>query len=183
MSRPASVEGLLREAAPRALGALVRRFGDFAEAEDAVQEASIAAVRQWPTQGTPENPVGWLVHVACRRMTDSLRSERARRRREGLLAAMEIPGPPGEQRAGRHARADVHVLPSSAHAGLGDRLDAAGRGGLTTAEIASAFLVPEATMAQRIARAKRSITAEHPLRMPGGSEWGARLGRSCACST
>src|SRR6478609_9144264 len=87
MRRPADTEDLLREAAPRVLAAVVRRFGDFADSEDAVQEAMIDAARQWPTQGTPENPVGWLVHVASRRMTDRIRSDSARRGREDAVAA------------------------------------------------------------------------------------------------
>src|SRR3954447_12264558 len=83
------IEGLLRESAPRPLAAVARRFGDFADAEDAVQEAMVEAARQWPAQGLPENPGGWLVHVAARRMTDRIRSETARRRREQEAAAEE----------------------------------------------------------------------------------------------
>ena len=75
MSRPPAIEDLLREAAPQVLAAVVRRFHDFADSEDAVQEALIAATGQWPAQGTPDNPMGWLIHVASRRMTDRLRSE------------------------------------------------------------------------------------------------------------
>jgi len=176
VSRPPRTEDLLREAAPQVLGAVVRRFGDFADSEDAVQEALVAATTQWPAQGTPENPVGWLIHVASRRMTDRLRSEEARRRREGLVAAEERPAPepgPGHD--------DTLVLmfmcchpaltPASAIA-----LTLRAVAGLTTAEIANAFLVPEATMAQRISRAKQSIkTSAAPFRMPTGSEWAGRL--------
>jgi RNA polymerase sigma factor (sigma-70 family) len=176
VSRPPRTEDLLREAAPQVLGAVVRRFGDFADSEDAVQEALVAATTQWPAQGTPENPVGWLIHVASRRMTDRLRSEEARRRREGLVAAEERPAPepgPGHD--------DTLVLmfmcchpaltPASAIA-----LTLRAVAGLTTAEIANAFLVPEATMAQRISRAKQSIkTSAVPFRMPTGSEWAGRL--------
>ena len=79
----------MREAAPQALAAVVRRFGDFADSEDAVQEALIEASEQWPSQGTPESPVGWLIHVASRRMTDRIRSEQARRRREAEAALRE----------------------------------------------------------------------------------------------
>jgi predicted RNA polymerase sigma factor len=94
------IEGLLREAAPRALAAVARRFGDFADAEDAVQEATIDAARQWPAQGLPENPTGWLIHVASRRMTDRIRSEAARRNREEAVAAGEpAPGGPEEEQA------------------------------------------------------------------------------------
>ena len=150
MSRPPSIEDLLREAAPQVLGAGVRRFGDFADFEDAVQEALVAAATGWPAQGRPENPVGWLIHVASRRMTDRLRSEAARRRREGLVATEERPAT--EPAAGHD---DTLVLmfmcchpaltPASAIA-----LTLRAVAGLTTAEIANAFLVPEATMAQRI---------------------------------
>src|SRR5689334_10627822 len=82
-------ELLLRELAPQVLGAVVRRCGDFAAAEDAVQEALLAAAVQWPNEGIPENPRGWLIQVAIRRMTDQLRSDISRRRRE-TLAAMEV---------------------------------------------------------------------------------------------
>ena len=91
MSRRAAIEDLLREAAPQVLGAVVRRFGDFADSEDAVQEAMLEAATSWPARGTPDNPVGWLIHVASRRMTDRMRSEGARRRREELAAAQEPP--------------------------------------------------------------------------------------------
>jgi len=176
VSRPPSIEDLLREAAPQVLGAGVRRFGDFADFEDAVQEALVAAATGWPAQGRPENPVGWLIHVASRRMTDRLRSEAARRRREGLVATEERPAT--EPAAGHD---DTLVLmfmcchpaltPASAIA-----LTLRAVAGLTTAEIANAFLVPEATMAQRISRAKQSIkTSAVPFRMPTGSEWAGRL--------
>ena len=79
-------ENLLRELAPQVLGAVVRRFGDFSAAEDAVQEALLAAATQWPEQGMPDNPRGWLIHVAARRMTDQLRAETARRQRETVVA-------------------------------------------------------------------------------------------------
>ncbi len=176
MTRPASIEDLLREAAPQALGAVVRRFGDFADSEDTVQEALIAAAQQWPAQGTPDNPVGWLIHVASRRMTDQLRSEEARRRREGLAAAREVPV--ADPAPGRD---DTLVLmfmcchpaltPASAIA-----LTLRAIGGLTTAEIAAAFLVPEPTMAQRISRAKQRMKASAiPFRLPTGAERAERL--------
>ena len=82
-------ENLLRELAPQVLGAVVRRFGDFAAAEDAVQEALLAAATQWPLDGAPENPRGWLIQVAVRRMTDRLRADLARRRRETIVAMQE----------------------------------------------------------------------------------------------
>ena len=84
-------EHLLRELAPQVLGAVVRRFGDFAAAEDAVQEALLAAAMQWPEEGVPDNPRGWLIHVAARRMTDHVRAELARRRREAVVV-MQVAG-------------------------------------------------------------------------------------------
>ncbi|WP_405526230.1 sigma-70 family RNA polymerase sigma factor [Streptomyces avidinii] len=160
-------EDLLRRLAPQVLGALVRRYGHFDAAEDAVQEALLAAARQWPVEGRPANPRGWLIRVASRRLTDQLRSEEARRRREETAAALtprdEFVAPsPGESRA--PAEDDtLALLFLSCRADLAP----AGRialtlravGGLTTAEIARALLVPEATMAQRISRAKRRIKA------------------------
>src|SRR4051794_11930031 len=99
LQRNHEIEGLLRESAPRALAAVARRFGDFADAEDAVQEAMIDAARQWPAQGLPENPAGWLIHVASRRMTDRIRSDVARRDREqAMVAGTASPTAPGEAR-------------------------------------------------------------------------------------
>src|SRR4051812_1974790 len=95
-ARNHEIEGLLRDSAPRALAAVARRFGDFAGAEDAVQEATIDAARQWPAQGLPENPTGWLVHVASRRMPDRIRSDLARRDREQAVAVGSPAVPPGE---------------------------------------------------------------------------------------
>ncbi|MET9694547.1 sigma-70 family RNA polymerase sigma factor [Streptomyces sp. NPDC006514] len=163
---PAS-EDLLRRLAPQVLGALVHRYGHFDEAEDAVQEALLAAARQWPEEGRPANPRGWLIRVASRRLTDQLRSEEARRRREETAAALTprdefVAPPPGEGRA--PAEDDTLALLFLC---CRAELPPAGRialtlravGGLTTAEIARALLVPEATMAQRISRAKRRIKA------------------------
>ena len=158
----ASSEHLLRELAPQVLGAVIRRFHDFAAAEDAVQEAMIAAVLQWPTEGIPENPRGWLIQVASRRMTDQLRSEMARRRRETTEAAMAEAVMPVIDLQPDTDQDDTLILffmcchpaltSSSAIA-----LTLRAVGGLTTAEIAHAFLVPESTMAQRISRAKQTI--------------------------
>jgi RNA polymerase sigma factor (sigma-70 family) len=175
VSRPPSTEDLLREAAPQVLGAVVRRFGDFAESEDSVQEALVAAATQWPAQGVPENPVGWLIHVASRRMTDRLRSEEARRRREGVAVGEEPTLDPqvdhDDTLALMFMCCHPALTPASAIA-----LTLRAVGGLTTAEIASAFMVPEATMAQRISRAKEKIKASaEPFRMPTGSEWAPRL--------
>ncbi|HEX6921020.1 MAG TPA: sigma-70 family RNA polymerase sigma factor [Actinomycetes bacterium] len=175
MIQRSGTEDLLRELAPQVLGAVVRRFGDFAAAEDAVQEALLAAVLQWPAEGMPDNPRGWLIAVAARRMTDQLRSDESRRRREALVAGLEVPG------AESSDRDDTLILlfmcchpsltPASAIA-----LTLRAVGGLTTAEIAKAFMVPEATMAQRISRAKQRIKASGlPFRMPTHDEWAERL--------
>ena len=174
-----SAEHLLRELTPRVLGAVMRRFSDFAATEDAVQEALLAAALQWPREGMPKSPVGWLIQVASRRMTDHLRREQARRRREALASTQE----PADQHlitAADSGPAIEHddtlillfmcchpaLTPASAIA-----LTLRAVGGLTTAEIAHAFLVPEATMAQRISRAKQSIkTSGVPFRMPEGAQ-------------
>ncbi|MGA8598502.1 MAG: sigma-70 family RNA polymerase sigma factor, partial [Bryobacteraceae bacterium] len=174
-------EHLIRELVPQVLGAVVRRFRDFAAAEDAVQEALAAAAVQWPKDGVPENPRGWLIQVASRRMTDYLRSESARRRRETAAATEAEHLAPGLGLENEAGRDDTLILlfmcchaaltPSSAIA-----LTLRAVGGLTTAEIANAFLVPEATMAQRITRAKRTIKVSGaPFRLPTREEQGQRL--------
>jgi RNA polymerase sigma factor (sigma-70 family) len=179
-----SGENLLRELAPQVLGAVIRRFRDFSAAEDAVQEALLAASQQWPRDGVPANPRGWLIQVAARRMTDYLRAELARRRRE-YLVVMEAP--PHEQAAPAPDQIDdLHdddalvllfmcchpsLTPSSAIA-----LTLRAVGGLTTAEIANAFLVPEATMAQRISRAKQKVKSSGVgFQMPTPAERTERL--------
>ena len=178
----AGIEHLLRDLAPQVLGAVLRRYRDFAAGEDAVQEALVAASLQWPRDGVPANPRGWLIRVASRSMTDQIRSETARRRRE-TVAALET-----EQTvtpAGQDDLAEQDdtlallflcchpaLTPSSAIA-----LTLRAVGGLTTAEIAKAFLVPEATMAQRISRAKQSIKSSGvPFQAPTGEERAERLG-------
>ncbi|HEY4377539.1 MAG TPA: sigma-70 family RNA polymerase sigma factor, partial [Acidimicrobiales bacterium] len=145
---------------PRVLGRLVRRYGNFDACEDAVQEAMVAAAAQWPRDGLPENPYGWLVTVASRRLTDELRREEARRRREDKVAeraAAEEPDPVLEHDD------TLTVLFLCCHPELSPpsqlALTLRAVGGLTTAEIAHAFLVPESTMAQRISRAKQRIRA------------------------
>jgi len=166
----AGSEHLLRELAPQVLGAVLRRFRDFTAAEDAVQEALVAAALQWPHDGVPDNPRAWLIQVASRRMTDHVRSEVARRRRETAVAMHADPLTPAAELATEQD--DTLILlfmcchpaltPSSAIA-----LTLRAVGGLTTAEIANAFLVPEATMAQRISRAKQTIkTSGVPFRWP-----------------
>src|SRR6187551_3690935 len=157
-------ERLLRELAPQVLAAVVRRYGDFGAAEDAVQEALTAAAFQWPRTGVPENPRAWLIQVAARKYTDQIRSESARRRRETKLVVETAPEenlvpPPDELPV---AQDDALVLLfMCCHPALtrptAIALTLRAAGGLTTAEIASAFLVPESTMAQRISRAKQSI--------------------------
>jgi len=176
-----SSEHLLRELAPQVLGAVIRRFRDFAAAEDAVQEALVAAAMQWPREGFPGNPRAWLIQVATRRMTDHLRSELARRRRETTAAGQSGYVAPAAEIENETEQDDTLILifmcchpaltPSSAIA-----LTLRAVGGLTTAEIANAFLVPEATMAQRISRAKRSIKASGvPFRLPTNQERAERL--------
>jgi RNA polymerase sigma factor (sigma-70 family) len=167
-----SLEQLLRELAPQVLSPVVRRFRDFAAAEDAVQEALIAATEQWPRDGVPANPRGWLIQVASRRMTDHIRSEVARRRREEVAAgeAERLASP--VENGVESGEDDTLVLlfmcchpaltPASAIA-----LTLRAVGGLTTGEIANAFLVPEATMAQRISRAKQNIKESRiPFQLP-----------------
>jgi RNA polymerase sigma factor (sigma-70 family) len=173
-------EHLLRELAPQVLGAVARRFRDFSSAEDAVQDAMIAAFTQWPKEGVPENPRGWLIQVACRRMTDQLRSEIARRERETAVAAetenvtsleIEADMDPDDTLVLLFMCCHRALTPSSAIA-----LTLRAVGGLTTAEIANAFMVPEATMAQRISRAKQTIKASGvPFRLPSQPERIERL--------
>ena len=181
----ARVEDLLRELAPQVLGIVMRRrFGDFSAAEDAVQEALIAAAAQWPRDGLPENPRAWLIQVAVRRMTDQVRSESARRRREALVAG---PVPLGLQVTPALETIDevggddtLILLFMCSHPALtrpsAIALTLRAVGGLTTAEIARAFLVPESTMAQRISRAKATIKSSGvPFGMPSAAERAARL--------
>jgi len=170
------IEDLLRELTPRVLGAVVRRFRDFAAAEDAVQEALLAAATQWPGEGLPESPQAWLIRVASRKLTDQIRSEVARRRRE-TTAAMEagyvIPAP--EIEAEVSSDDTLQLIYLCCHPALtrssAIALTLRAVGGLSTSEIARAFLVPEATMAQRISRAKQTIQESGiQFRLPTGSE-------------
>jgi RNA polymerase sigma factor (sigma-70 family) len=177
----AQFENLLRELAPQVLGAVTRRFHDFAAAEDAVQEALLAAALQWPRQGVPDNPRGWLIQVAGRRMIDAVRSEEARRRREETAASEVTQLAASVDLKPELEQDDTLTLlfmcchpsltPSSAIA-----LTLRAVGGLTTAEIANAFLVPEATMAQRIGRAKATIKASGvPFELPTREAQAQRL--------
>jgi RNA polymerase sigma factor (sigma-70 family) len=161
----ARIEGLLRELAPQALGALARRYGQFDACEDAVQEALLAAATQWPEEGIPDNPRGWLITVASRRLTDEIRGDTARRRREAATAALIPPEAlvtrPPDIDDGPEQDDTLTLLFLCCHPSLSPPSQVAltlrAVGGLTTAQIATAFLVPEATMAQRISRAKASI--------------------------
>jgi RNA polymerase sigma factor (sigma-70 family) len=178
------VEDLLRQFAPQVLGSLVRRYGHFDLAEDAVQEALLAAALQWPEQGIPENPRGWLITVAVRRLTDELRSDEARRRREERVAA-ELPRehvepPPDPEQVPAREDDTLTLFFLCAHPALSPASQLAltlrAVGGLATAEIARAFLVPDATIAQRISRAKQQIKASHiPFTLPAESERAERL--------
>jgi len=195
-------ENLLRELAPQVLGAVIRRFGDFGAAEDAVQEALLAATLQWPKEGLPDNPRGWLIQVAARRVTDHLRSESARRRRETVAAtdppslassgsSFGVASPLSDYSIGsifgtagstRQAEQDdtLVLLFMCCHPSLTSSsavaLTLRAVGGLTTAEIARAFLVPESTMAQRVSRAKQTIKSSGvPFSLPTRAERAERL--------
>lgn len=180
-STDAAFEHLLRELAPQVLGVVIRRFRDFAAAEDAVQEALLAAALQWPTEGVPDNPRAWLIQVAGRRMTDAIRAELARRRRETAVAAeLEYLTPAAEIDSGAEQDDTLILLFMCCHPALTPpsaiALTLRAVGGLTTAEIASAFLVPEATMAQRISRAKHTIKSSGvPFQLPTDAERAQRL--------
>ncbi|WP_194819028.1 RNA polymerase sigma factor [Nocardia sp. XZ_19_385] len=169
-------EDLLRELAPQVLGALVRRFGDFDTAEDALQEALLAAATQWPEEGLPDNPRGWLIQVAQRRMADVVRAEVARRRRETTVFDREVDDAEAVDRDDTLAMYFLCCHPALSDAAA-IALTLRAVGGLTTAEIANAFLLPEATMAQRITRAKKKLsTLDRPFARPGDAEWRNRLG-------
>ncbi|MDQ1710441.1 MAG: hypothetical protein QOG49_1826 [Frankiaceae bacterium] len=176
MTADDSIEDLLREFAPQVLGALVRRHGQFDACEDAVQEALLAAAVQWQRDGVPDQPRSWLLTVASRRLVDAWRSDSARRRRELVVTALEpVPGEPLD------VDDTLTLLFLCCHPALSApsqmALTLRAVGGLTTAEIARAFLVPEATMAQRISRAKQTIRASAPgFDLPDSLERSARLG-------
>jgi RNA polymerase sigma factor (sigma-70 family) len=171
---PSGVEDLLREAAPQVLGVLARRYGDFAAAEDAVQEALLTAALRWPRDGVPENPNAWLLQAATRRLIDQYRSDRSRRVRESA-AAQEPQAPQVPDRDDTLTVLFMCCHPSLTPASA-IALTLRAVGGLTTAEIASAFLVDEATMAQRISRAKQRIKASSvPFRPPTPEERPAAL--------
>ena len=177
MSTAPAFDDLLRGLAPQVLGAIVRRYGHFDACEDAVQEAMLAAAVQWPDQGVPQNPRGWLVTVASRRVTDQLRSDQARRRREDTTAAFA----PRDELEVPDRDDTLTLLFLCCHPALSPpsqlALTLRAVGGLTTAQIASAFLVPEATMAQRISRAKQRIKSTGiPFELPAEAERAERMG-------
>ncbi len=153
---------------------LVRRSGDLADAQDALQEALLAAATQWPVDGVPDNPHGWLVVVGQRRLVDAWRSQESRRRREALVASPEaVVDPPDGDDSLLLLFGCCHpaLSPASAVA-----LTLRSVGGLSTAEIARAFLVPEATMAQRLSRSRRILRElEEPFLMPSATEYPERL--------
>ncbi|MFD5250015.1 RNA polymerase sigma factor [Amycolatopsis sp. NPDC058340] len=176
MKTDRQVEALLRELAPQVIGLLVRKHGQFDACEDAVQEALLSAAQQWPEQGIPASPKSWLATVASRRLVDEWRSESARRRREENDALMDVAGP------GDASDSDdtLTVLFLCCHPSLSApsqlALTLRAVGGLTTGEIATAFLVPESTLAQRISRAKQTIKkAGAAFVLPPSAELGERL--------
>lgn len=180
--REREIEGLLRQLSPQVLGVVVRRYGHFEDAEEATQEALLAAATRWPVDGIPASPRAWLITVASRRLTDLLRNEQARRRREHEVAQHTLPeewlAPAADQAVNPD---DTLVLlfmcchPSLAPASQ-IALTLRAVGGLTTAEVARAFLVSEATMTRRITRAKQAIrNSGIPFRMPAGREQEERL--------
>jgi RNA polymerase sigma factor (sigma-70 family) len=169
------VEDLLRELAPQVLGALTRRSRDFDASEDAVQEALLAASSRWPGDGIPAKPFGWLLQTAARRMIDQRRSEQSRRQRETLASLLEASPPEISDKDDTlivlFMCCHPALTPASAIA-----LTLRAVGGLTTTEIASAFLVSEATMAQRISRAKQRIKdSGMSFTMPAREDQSARL--------
>ena len=176
MSTPTAVEVLLRELAPQAVAALTRRYGDFDLCEDAVQEALLSASQAWPKEGIPDSPRGWLITVASRRRIELWRADAARRRREETVAVLEEAGAPmaastDDSLALVMLCCHPALTPSSQVA-----LTLRAVGGLTTAEIARSFLVPEATIAQRISRAKQRIRdAGATFTMPDDAQRSSRL--------
>jgi RNA polymerase sigma factor (sigma-70 family) len=171
-----AIEDLLRELAPQVLGLLVRRYHDFTDTEDALQEAMLAAASQWPDDGVPDNPRGWLITVSARRLADMWRSDEARRQRETRVAASEP-----TTAAGVSTQDDsLMLLFMCCHPALPPAsaipLTLRAVGGLSTAEIARAFLVPEDTIAKRISRAKQRIkTSAIPLTLPDATALAQRL--------
>jgi RNA polymerase sigma factor (sigma-70 family) len=183
--QPADAVGdLLRELAPQVLGTLIRRYGQFDRCEDATQEALLAAAVQWPADGRPANPRGWLLTVASRRLIDEMRSEHSRRQREDqaylTTPHSELVGAAADAEPTSDRDDSLALLFGCCHPSLSPpsqiALTLRAVGGLTTAQIAAAFLVPEATMAQRISRAKQTIkTSGVPFAVREGPQRGERL--------
>jgi len=177
------IEDLLRDLAPQVLGALVRRYGHFDAAEDAMQEALLAAATQWQAESKPDDPRAWLIQAASRRLIDQLRSEQSRRRREEAVA-VRVPRDhylsPAADAVGVDGDDSLMLLFLCCHPALTAASQVAltlrAVGGLTTAEIARAYVVPEATMAQRISRAKQRVSAAGAtFRLPEPDRWRERL--------
>ncbi len=183
MVSAAEAEDLLRPLAPQVLGAVVRRYGHFDLAEDATQEALLAASVQWPRDGLPQNPKAWLISVASRRLTDMLRSEQARRRREDAVAEWGITGhgtAQVDERQPGEADDTLILLFMCCHPSLSTASQVAltlrAVGGLSAAEIARALLGSEQTVARRITRAKQSIkNSGIPFALPAPDELAGRL--------
>jgi RNA polymerase sigma factor (sigma-70 family) len=181
----AEIGHLLRDLGPRVLAVLARRHADFSAAEDAVQEALMAAAAHWPNDGVPDNPRGWLYHVATRRLVDHARREVARRKRERVATSELIEDELAVAAADDEPSAEqddaLALLVMCCHPALTPTsaiaLTLRAVSGLSTSEIASAFLVPEATMAQRISRAKQTIKSSSAPRfeLPGAAERAPRL--------
>ncbi len=172
----AHIEALLRELAPQALARLTRRYGDFDGCEDAVQEALVAAARQWPSEGVPDNPRGWLITVASRRLIETVRGETARRRREE--AAARLDPEPSAPAAGTDDSLTLVLLCCHPTLSVPSQVALTLRavGGLTTGEIARAYLVPEPTIGQRISRAKQKLKASGAeFRLPPAEEQPLRV--------
>jgi RNA polymerase sigma factor (sigma-70 family) len=170
-----AIEDLLRELTPQVLGALVRRYGRFEGCEDAVQEAVLAAAVQWPAEGLPGHPRAWLTTVASRRLIDAVRSDSARREREEQVWAAEVVPEDVPDTDDTLVLLFLCCHPTLTAASQ-TALTLRAVGGLTTAEIARAFLVPEATMAARISRAKQRVRAAgSTFELPGGAEREERL--------
>jgi RNA polymerase sigma factor (sigma-70 family) len=178
------IEDLLRPLAPQVLGTLVRRYGHFDLAEDAVQEALLAAATQWPAEGAPANPLAWLVTVASRRLTDLLRSELARRRREDAIVERTLAADrfaPAADAVAEDADDTLILLFMCCHPSLTQASQIAltlrALGGLSTADVARALLVPEDTITRRLSRAKQTITDSGiGFRLPSKAEREDRLG-------
>ena len=174
---PRPVDDLWRRVAPQVTAALVRRYGDVGRAEDAVQEALLAAARQWPQQGVPDDPTAWLVRVASRRLVDAWRSDSARDAREGRLAPPEedLVAPPADRRDPSAQDDTLVLLLLCCHPALTRPSQVAltlrAVAGLSTAQVARALLVPDTTMAQRISRAKATLReVEAPFAPPAAQE-------------